>query len=920
MTFFGILGTVFIAPLKLVFEIIFSLANNVIGHPGLAIIALSLVMNFLVLPLYRRADAMQEEARDVENALKPGVDHIKKAFSGDERMMILQTYYRQNNYSPTDALNGSVSLLLEVPFFIAAYQFLSHVACLQGVSLGPIADLGAPDGMIKLGGMAINLLPILMTLVNVVSSAIYAKGFPLKTKIQLYGVALIFLVFLYTSPSGLVFYWTLNNVFSLVKNVFYKLKNPKLVLCIMAFAAGLALAAGGLFVLPLPTVKVRLYVAVMGFALMLPLIWMELGRYVKLPAAKAEPQPDKKLFVLGCLFLTVLTGLLIPSTFIAASPQEFVDINYFHNPLNYLVMSLALAAGCFMVWLRVFYWLSGPSVKALFDKAVWVLAVLALVNYMFFGRNLGVISAQLQYENEMQFAFATQLVNLAVMLLGAALLYLVALKWKKLPRSVLALASAALVCMSAINVFSIRGSVKTLSLADGDEDRPAFSLSREGENVVVIMLDRALGQALPYVLKEKPEIQAGLDGFTYYDNVISYGGYTNFGTPGLYGGYEYTPVEMNRRDSESLVEKHNEALLLMPRIFADEGYDVTVFDPTYANYQWIPDLSIYDGYPEIDAYITQGYFVDDSQKQQIIENNYRNFFCFSLVKCLPTLLQETMYADGTYNQVESTDSVPQNQMMHSLSRATGYTTSFMDAYTSLDNLSAMTELCDDEKGGFLLMSNDLPHRPMLLQTPDYIPAENVDNREYDAANTERFETDGRKLIVENVNQMSGYHVNVASFLQLCEWFDYLREQGVYDNTRIILVSDHGFRNRMMDEFIMGENEIDTSSFFPLLMVKDFDSHGFETSHEFMTNADVPTLATAGVVEKPVNPFTGKAVNADEKTAHEQFIILSDDWGTSGDRGNCFPAARWASVSDDIWEEANWSFYDEEIVLKDYQIK
>lgn len=65
-----------------------------------------------------------------------------------------------------------------------------------------------------------------MTLINVISSAIYLKGFPLKTKIQLYGMALFFLVFLYTSPSGLVFYWTLNNLFSLGKTLFYKIKKP----------------------------------------------------------------------------------------------------------------------------------------------------------------------------------------------------------------------------------------------------------------------------------------------------------------------------------------------------------------------------------------------------------------------------------------------------------------------------------------------------------------------------------------------------------------------------------------------------------------------------------------------------------------------------------------------------------------------
>jgi len=196
MSIIDILYTILIGPLQLVFEIIYTIANRFIGHPGLAIIVLSLIMNFLVLPLYKRADAMQEAARDVENKLHDGVAHIKKAFSGDERMMILQTYYRQNNYKPTNALKGSISLLLEIPFFMAAYQFLSHLDILNGVSLGPIQDLSTPDGLIAIGPLTINLLPVLMTVINIVSSAIYLKGFPLKTKVQLYAMALFFLVFL----------------------------------------------------------------------------------------------------------------------------------------------------------------------------------------------------------------------------------------------------------------------------------------------------------------------------------------------------------------------------------------------------------------------------------------------------------------------------------------------------------------------------------------------------------------------------------------------------------------------------------------------------------------------------------------------------------------------------------------------------
>ena len=47
-------------------------------------------------------------------------------------------------------------------------------------------------------------------------------------------------------------------------------------------------------------------------------------------------KPNKKLFILGSVFLTVLIGVLIPSNLIAASPQEFVDVNYFRNPLGYI--------------------------------------------------------------------------------------------------------------------------------------------------------------------------------------------------------------------------------------------------------------------------------------------------------------------------------------------------------------------------------------------------------------------------------------------------------------------------------------------------------------------------------------------------------------------------------------------------------
>ena len=53
MTFLYALYTLVISPLELLFEIIFTIANRIIGNEGISIIFLSLAVNFLVLPLYK---------------------------------------------------------------------------------------------------------------------------------------------------------------------------------------------------------------------------------------------------------------------------------------------------------------------------------------------------------------------------------------------------------------------------------------------------------------------------------------------------------------------------------------------------------------------------------------------------------------------------------------------------------------------------------------------------------------------------------------------------------------------------------------------------------------------------------------------------------------------------------------------------
>ena len=614
--------------------------------------------------------------------------------------------------------------------------------------------------------------------------------------------------------------------------------------------------------------------------------------------------------------MSVLTGVLIPSAVMKSSPQEFVDINYFYNPIWFIVSSFCLAFGIFVIWMGVFYWLAKPSVKPVFDRAVWIFSGAALINYMFFGRNLGLLNASLKYENGLNFSLKQQLINAAVILASAVVLYFISKLGRKRIFDILVIFTVAVSGMSAFNIASINSSVSGIKALtdDNKSENPGFTLSRNGKNVIVLMLDRAMGQYVPYIFNEKPELKEQFSGFTYYSNVISFGGQTNFGAPALFGGYEYTPYEMNKRSSESLMSKHNEALKVMPVLFDQNDFNVTVCDPPYANYQWIPDLSIYHEYPQINKYITKGKFSDASSKERFVQNNTRNFFCYGILKAAPLCFQEVLYDRGVYNQSDSVqDEVYSGQTADSTLTSAGINPAFMECYNVLTNLPLITDVSDGADNTFLMMTNDITHEPMMLQEPEYTPSNSVDNTEYEENNKDRFTLNGKTLKMETEQQVIHYQTNMATMIQLGKWFDYMRENGVYDNTRIILVSDHGRLLEHSDELML-EDGMDLAYYYPLLMVKDFNSSGFVTSDEFMTNGDVPTLATGGIIDNPVNPFTGKLINADEKTAHDQYIIASFAWDVNTNNGNKFLPSKWYAVHDSLWNKENWKVVQESDIL------
>ena len=138
---------------------------------------------------------------------------MARYYKGRERYFYTRAVHRQFRYHPFQAVTGAGDLYLQVALFAVAYRFLSHEPLLQGEPFGLIADLSMSDGLL----FGINLLPIVMTLANVASALVYTRDHRQRRNAIL--LALAFWVLLRTSPSGLVLYWTCNNLFSLLRNI-----------------------------------------------------------------------------------------------------------------------------------------------------------------------------------------------------------------------------------------------------------------------------------------------------------------------------------------------------------------------------------------------------------------------------------------------------------------------------------------------------------------------------------------------------------------------------------------------------------------------------------------------------------------------------------------------------------------------------
>jgi arylsulfatase A-like enzyme len=153
---------------------------------------------------------------------------------------------------------------------------------------------------------------------------------------------------------------------------------------------------------------------------------------------------------------------------------------------------------------------------------------------------------------------------------------------------------------------------------------------------------------------------------------------------------------------------------------------------------------------------------------------------------------------------------------------------------------------------------------------------------------------------------------MAALLRLGEWLDFLREEGVFDNTRILIGAEHGFALWQYEDAVFDPSATvgDAMFFNPLFLFKDFGEKGLKRDDAFMTNADAPALLLQGLIENPVNPFTGKPITNSAKGTEDLLVTTSPDWQFAYNNGPAFFPAVWYRVTGPVLRKESWQLAGE----------
>ena len=204
-----------------------SILYKLIPNYGVAIILLTILIKLIFYPLTKKST----ESTAKMSAINPQLKELQKKYKDNPQKLNQATseLYKEAHINP---LSGCLPMLIQFPIFIALYGLLNNHFELRGSMFIPgwIMDLSSPETIIRLStsipllGNEIHLLPFIYTFSMIFSMKMSsssqsggANGQAGMMKMMTYGMPLIFFFVLYSAPSGLLLYWTVQNFITMIQ-------------------------------------------------------------------------------------------------------------------------------------------------------------------------------------------------------------------------------------------------------------------------------------------------------------------------------------------------------------------------------------------------------------------------------------------------------------------------------------------------------------------------------------------------------------------------------------------------------------------------------------------------------------------------------------------------------------------------------
>ena len=189
---------------------------------GVGIIILTIFIRIILFPLANKSFKSMNSMR----LLTPEIKRLRERFKDDRQKMNQEMFalYREKKINPAA---GCLPILIQIPIFFALYKVLFvSIEMRHAPFFGWIKDLSAPDptSIFNLFGLipfetpaflTIGVWPLLMGLTMYLQQKINPPPpDPVQAKVFMM-LPFIFTFLLATFPSGMVVYWTINNILSI---------------------------------------------------------------------------------------------------------------------------------------------------------------------------------------------------------------------------------------------------------------------------------------------------------------------------------------------------------------------------------------------------------------------------------------------------------------------------------------------------------------------------------------------------------------------------------------------------------------------------------------------------------------------------------------------------------------------------------